>query len=215
MVDRSAQSWKTWYALSAVAALFSVGWAVLAARQHFPGLRWLCIALCVVFVLLAAACLWTTSHPLQVRLWPLSEEFLTWLSESCNRHVDALRLQTFTNGDGAVCGASLHSSKDIDLHLDLGWSWTCPTVSLRRGQQRVGTWVLNTGLVGGFERQMTALQEIVEAVVAGNGVLRVGRLGSPRLVLSGVNSGWSRAGVEVGVRIEGARGAELPLPAWY
>ena len=217
MVDRKAQSSRTWYALSAVAALISVGGAVLAVRAHYAGLRWFYLAICVAWALITAAGIWRArrTEPLPIRMWLPSEEFLAWLSDYCNRHVDELRLRTFTNDSGAVFGASVHSVKDIDLHLDMRWPYSYPSVSLRRGQQRVGSWVLNTGLVGGVERQMTALQEIVEAVVAGRGILRVGRLGSPRVVLTGVNSGWCRSEVEVGVRVEGERGTASPLPAWF
>lgn len=217
MLDRTAKASKTWYVLSAVAALFCVGWAALAVGAQNPGLRWLYIGLCLACALLTAGAIWWARRrkPLRIRVWVPAEEFLSWLSEYCDRHVDELRLQKFTNDGGVVIAASVHSSKDIDLHLDMNWALSYPSVSLRRGQQRVGTWVLSTGLAGGVERQMTALQEIVQAVVAGNGVLRVGHRGSPRVVLSGVNSGWSQSGLEVGARIEGKPGTAFPLPAWY
>jgi hypothetical protein len=215
VADRKAQSPGTWYTLSVVAALICAGAVLLAVRAQYPGLRWFYIAVGVAWALLTAAGIWRARSPgLQIHMWLQSEEFLIWLSDYCDRHVDELRLRTFTNDGGVVFGASLNSSKDIDLHLDMNWKLSYPSVALRRGQQRVGSWVLSPGLVGNVEKQMIALQEIVQAVVSGNGVLRVGRRGGPRIVLRGVNPGWSKSSVQVGLRVEGRRGTATPLPAW-
>jgi len=62
---------------------------------------------------------------------------------------------------------------------------------------------------------MSALQEIVQAVLSGRAVVRVGHLGHPRIVLSGVDSDRSRSAVEVGARLEDHRGGVVPLRAWY
>jgi hypothetical protein len=150
------------------------------------------------------------------RMWLPSEEFLVWLSEIRDGHVDALRLQTWANDDGAVFAATLHSSQDIDLHIGMNWKRSHPTVVVRRGEQHVGSWVLSGRLAGTVDRQKTALQEIVQAVIAGSGLLRVGRIGNPSIVLRGVNSGWAQSASEIGVRIEGVdRGTAVSLPPWF
>jgi hypothetical protein len=142
---------------------------------------------------------------------------MAWLQQFHELHRDKSRMDAWSDDVGSAFAATLHSEAVLDWHVGLNWRQPGgPTLAVRRGGQRVGSWLLNGRTAGPADAQLEAAVEIVSAVTSGSGNLHVGRFHHPHLELSDVNPRWSQSTTEMDVRLgEFASRSTRPLPSWW
>jgi hypothetical protein len=142
---------------------------------------------------------------------------VAWLQQLHELHMDKSRLESWSDDVGSVFAATLHSQAVLDWHVGLNWRRPGgPTLVVRRGGQRVGSWLLNGRTAGLADAQLEAAIEIVSAVTSGSGKLLVGWFHHPHLELCDVNPRWSQSTTEMDVRLgEIPSRSSRPLPAWW
>jgi hypothetical protein len=140
-----------------------------------------------------------------------------WLRQFHELHMDESQLESWSDDGRSVFAATLHSNAVLDWHVGLNWRRPGgPMLAVRRGSQRVGSWLLNGRTAGLADAQLEAAVEIVSAVTAGSGKLLVGRFHHPHLELRDVNLRWSHSMTEMDVCLgEIPSRSSRPLPAWW
>jgi hypothetical protein len=151
------------------------------------------------------------------RVWKRGADMVAWLQQVHELHMEQSRLESWPDDSGNAFAATLHSLAILDWHVGLNWRRAGgPTLVVRRGGQRVGSWLLNGRTAGLADAQLEAAIEIVSAVTSGSGKLLVGRFHHPHLELSGVNPRWSQSTTEMNVSLgELPSRSTRPLPSWW
>lgn len=150
-------------------------------------------------------------------MWKRGADMMAWLQQFHALHMAESRLQSWSDDDGHAFAATLHSLPILDWHVGLNWRRSGgPTLVVRRGGQRVGTWLLNGRTAGLADTQLEAAIEIVSAVTSGSGKLLVGRFHHPHLELFDVKPRWSQSTTQMDVRLDEIPSrSSRPLPSWW